>query len=72
MLDTAALTVGGWGLDFHTRRCESKIPEQGYRGEARRAQQAQQHSPVQQRVDLGQCFMGDPRAEEQSSAGISP
>lgn len=34
--------------------------------------QPEQHSPVQHRVDVGQCFTGDPRAEEHSSAGISP
>lgn len=27
---------------------------------------------AQRRVELGQCFTGDPGAEEESNAGISP
>lgn len=57
------------GSEFPQFLLERKIlgNTKGYLGEAGRAQQPQQH-----RVDLGQCFTGDARAEEQSGAGISP
>lgn len=65
MLDTAALTVGGLVRFFAHFELERKIPDWGCLGEAGRAQQPQQHSPVQHRVDLGQCFTGDPRGAQQ-------